>query len=227
MANNSPPKDSRCPAERLRGSVEKAIEIFTPEFLVKFADVVCSFLEAGKEAPHMLKRGRQAATKPTERNASRKGKQARSSGCTALSTSDLQAFQAHEVTADERAACTRLVRVMRERQYWVGAFIEWLLNSDVSADEGGIKIESALEMLTELKKLMSWQTTLDTWRKEGSPLHRFYGERLFPTHFQRSQAEADHVLGAGHEEQFGELVRMWRLEHPEPEKPRKLLNVMQ
>jgi len=120
-------------------------------------------------------------------------------------------------TTHEKAVVMRLVRVLREPDYWVGAFIEWLLQADATGDpERGMSTHEAIEKLTDLRSIISSLDQLKS-TKDGALL-RFLGHRRFPDRIDNLNGDVRSAMGADQDEAFGELVRMWRLEHPEPPK---------
>lgn len=123
---------------------------------------------------------------------------------------------------DERVACTRLVRVLRDRSYWVGPFIEWLLTFDPSLPKDEmLSMKTVAAELAELIALQSWEKVLREWRP--TPLIKIPGLMYFQDRVEHESAMAvDKVNG---DTDFLELVRLWRLNHPAPEPRRRVLNV--
>lgn len=125
-----------------------------------------------------------------------------------------------QLSTEELAIVARLVRVIREPRYWLGPFIEWALQADTASPNGiGIEAAAAKNMLEKIIGLDSWANWLEGAKNEHNPILRYYGTRYFEDDVARMQAEDLGLLDGDESEQFCELVRQWRIEHPEPPKP--------
>jgi hypothetical protein len=123
-----------------------------------------------------------------------------------------------QLSTEELAIVARLIRVIRERGYWLGAFIDWALQAD-AASADGVKVDTAKDMLEKISGLNTWANWFETAENEHNPILRYYGHRYFEDDVDRIQNENWGVLSGDEPEQFCELERQWRIEHPEPTKP--------
>lgn len=114
----------------------------------------------------------------------------------------------------ELANVARLVRALREQDYWVGGFIEWLLAKNCEgATSVGVTIADAEAMLKDIYGLGSWAKWLKTNETERAPMRRYFGHRFFPDRVDQMSQES---YTAADNEGFEELVQIWRKEHPKP-----------
>ena len=120
-----------------------------------------------------------------------------------------------KLSDDERALIARLIRVVRHKTYWLGAYIEWLLQIDAAARiEEGIGTAAAKTMLEKIEGLDSWRNWFRNQpQSDIAPILRYYGHRYFPDDVDRAQFNN---LASDSETQFYELERMWREEHLTP-----------
>jgi hypothetical protein len=123
-----------------------------------------------------------------------------------------------QLSTEELAIVARLVRVIREPRYWLGPFIDWALQAD-TASPAGIEVAAAKNMLEKIIGLDSWGNWLEGAKNEHNPILRYYGHRYFEDDVDRMQGDDWGVLHGDEPEQFCELVRQWRIEHPKPPKP--------
>lgn len=114
-----------------------------------------------------------------------------------------------QLSERELAATARLVRILREPHNWVGFFIEWLLQVDASSPDESMSIKTAEAMLTSMKNMENWIAFLEDLKRKVPTIAHHRALAWIP---EEEQAAADW----DQEEQFQELVRMWRMEHPEP-----------
>lgn len=119
-----------------------------------------------------------------------------------------------KLSVDERALCVRLIRILRDRCYWLGPFLEYLLSADAKLETTKmLAIEDVFEEFKQLKNMCSWEVTIDRWRKNAPALLEVHGRRYWPQHADKaSEREVDAMV----EGDFADLVKLWRLEHPEP-----------
>ena len=124
-------------------------------------------------------------------------------------------FPVHmQITEREAAICARLVRTLREPRYWLGAFIEWMLERDAAAHTGdGITPEAAEKMLHDIKNMNTWAKWMKDEAGERGAIKRYIGHRFFP---DRLDKMAEDAFNPAEEEDFHQLVQMWRKEHPKP-----------
>jgi hypothetical protein len=124
-----------------------------------------------------------------------------------------------ELSEDELAIVVRLVRVLRERDYWVGAFVEWLLYTDCRQDAAwGVNIDDAKKALEDIDGLNSWVNWMHKAKTEREPILRYFGHRFFPDRVDEMISDRREVTEHGEGTAFHELVKLWRSVHPEPER---------
>ena len=117
---------------------------------------------------------------------------------------------------DELAIVSRLVRVLRNREYWLGAFIERLLDIEaMCASDETVSIEFAQGILEKIRGLETWRDFIDA--EENRPIRRYFGHKLFPEYVYPDSSPEQRESG-----DFVELVQMWRLDHPAPPKRRQI-----
>src|SRR5665213_1076821 len=130
-----------------------------------------------------------------------------------------------KVTEPELAVLSRLVRVMRQRDnrgaYWLGPFIEWLLYLDIaSLDISYVNPESVLTSLKEIGP--------DELLADGSLFIKSVMLMCPGISFVSGVSAVRPVKGGKNwdmemnpvdkEEQFYQLLRLWRKDYPEPAK---------
>jgi hypothetical protein len=121
-----------------------------------------------------------------------------------------------KLTDSELAIVARLVRLLRQRDHWLGAYIEWLLETDTEQTDS-VSVDTAMKMLEDIKGLNSWARWFEESPRKSATILRYYGHRFFPDHVDRLMAD---VYG-GDDPEFCNLVKMWRVEHSEPAKPQQ------
>jgi len=118
----------------------------------------------------------------------------------------------------ELAVSTRLIRAMREGDYWLPAFIEWLLYQDASA---GVYRVTVADVKKELALHSTAKEDDEAWLENIVAAH--------PELFAKTASKTTSKSSAGkkkpfepfpedEEEEFYQLIRQWRLEYPEPPK---------
>lgn len=127
-----------------------------------------------------------------------------------------------QVTAPELAVLTRLIRVMRQKDnrgaYWLGPFIEWLLYLDIT--------EPNLDYLIPKLVLKSLQDMGDSGGllAGGSTFIKKAAIQCPGISFVSGTSPAPAgkwntvMLPHSEEDQFYQLLRLWRMDHPEPPK---------
>ncbi|MGA8029048.1 MAG: hypothetical protein WB992_18065, partial [Bryobacteraceae bacterium] len=118
-----------------------------------------------------------------------------------------------KITPEETAAALRLVRLLRygNKSYWLKFFIEWLLFRD-AAETCDLSIKTVEEMLVDMKNLVNWENFLTDIRERCPSIAHH------PSVAWTSKCAPTDLIPEEESEQFYELVRMWRVEHPQPEK---------
>ena len=124
------------------------------------------------------------------------------------------------VSDDELAVVTRLIRVMRQQDprgsYWLGPFIEWLLYLDAdNPDLAYILPDVALKALPGMEEILQGDCKFIKMVRKECPGLKFVS------------TPKDHpgtlmTVPQDEEEQFFQLIRLWRIEHPEPPKRREI-----
>jgi len=129
-----------------------------------------------------------------------------------------------KVTEPELAVLSRLVRVMRQGDnrgaYWLGPFIEWLLYLDTTSPElEYVNPGVALAYLQEID-------TASCLLKDGSSFIKAVMRKYPGISFVSWTSAVRLVKGTRNwaqemnpvdeEEQFYQLLRLWRKDHPEP-----------
>ena len=131
----------------------------------------------------------------------------------------IQSRSSMELSSEESSTIARLVLILRVKDYWMGAFIKWMLKADEDAGvENGISMETAAKALDNFKIVDSNHD----WLKEESsrePLTEYLRHRLFPDQGDHNEKE---LRGDIEESDFLDLVKLWRLEYPEPSKRRRI-----
>ena len=122
----------------------------------------------------------------------------------------------------EMVMVSRLVRVHRDQTYWLGAFIEWLLDHDASLKPGFIiDVKFAVQMLESLVETRDKFGPFFT--DEGNQaILRYIGRKYFNPYISappEDEQEDDDNRESG---EFLELVKLWRKDHPEPPKRRRI-----
>ncbi len=126
---------------------------------------------------------------------------------------DVQLPSHMTLSPEETAATSRLTRLMRySDSYWLRFFVEWLLHRDAS-DSKELSPEDVEAMLKDMKNLRNWDNYLSDMRERCAPLahHR----ALAWTAGANSSRKP--VVPDSEDEQFYELVRLWRQEYRQPE----------
>jgi hypothetical protein len=113
---------------------------------------------------------------------------------------------------NEKAAVIRLIRVMRMPRYWVGPFIEYMLAKD-AASPGAVEMEDCKAIISDIKAFMGWSPWFNRDTVERASIIRYAASMYFPDKL----AGVD-VIPPNDDDQFYELARMWRAEHPAPPK---------
>ena len=130
-----------------------------------------------------------------------------------------------KVTEPELAVLSRLVRVMRQKDsrgaYWLGPFIEWLLYLDVTSP--GLDYVTSKFVLTSLSEMAG-----EALLTNGSAFIKAAIRKCPGISFVSGTSAVQPVPGeprwdmemnpASEEEQFYQLLRLWRKDHPEPAK---------
>jgi len=111
---------------------------------------------------------------------------------------------------NERAVASRLIRALRESDYWLGAFVEWLLYIDAS---GGVERITVAEVKKELELHSTARGTDEDWRKKLMAAHP---EVFAKTASRDAAAKQCESFPDDEEEQFYQLLKQWRLTYPEP-----------
>jgi hypothetical protein len=125
-----------------------------------------------------------------------------------------------ELSVDEQAVVARLMEVMRERGYWLGAFIQCLLKADENASiQKGISIKAAQDVLENFRVVVQNYEWLDENCSVRDPLKDYIRHRLFPDGVDLERLQMRDEIQNG---DFHDLVKLWRLEHPEPPKRRQI-----
>ena len=121
---------------------------------------------------------------------------------------------------DELAIVARLVRVLRIRTYWLGAYIEWLLEAEAETTDA-VDVAEAIKVLEDIKGLNSWANWFESARSKRRSILRYYGHRYFEDDVHRMTGWGIDLPDADKEQQFQSLVEMWRADYPEPpQRPR-------
>jgi hypothetical protein len=104
-------------------------------------------------------------------------------------------------------------------RYWLGPFIEWLLYLDsAGSDLTFVDPKRAALALTTMDDLL-----LDKSRFIKMVLKECPGFRFASAHpNDPGPKDAGGAMPEDEEEQFYQLIRLWRLEHPEPPKARQI-----
>ena len=68
-------------------------------------------------------------------------------------------------TTDERAACVRLVRIMRtstdyKTGYWLSFFVLWLLKLDAESPDDEVSIKTVEACILDMKNMENWSNWL-------------------------------------------------------------------
>lgn len=116
------------------------------------------------------------------------------------------------LSLEERAIVSRLIRVLRTPTYWLGPFIEWMLQKDAGM-LGPLDREECKKMIGTLDAFLDWNGWFQHNPVERAPIIRYVGSLYFPGRF----AGMD-VVPPNEDDQFYELARIWRAEHPAPKK---------
>ena len=115
----------------------------------------------------------------------------------------------------EVATTINLVRVLRHQKYWLKHFIELLLEMHAnSCSEELVSVKEARSLFLQVEILENCGQILDRVKSEAPDL--FNRAVLVPP----KPEVYDATIPADADEQFKELVRMWRTEHPKPQQPR-------
>ncbi len=119
------------------------------------------------------------------------------------------------LSLEETTAAARLVRLMRSHNtYWLKFFVLWLLQADGESRQYEVPIKQAEEMLADMRNLHGWHAFLEQLKDRCPAIEHHPAVAWVPKQQPAIVPEDD-------AEQFCELVRMWRIEHPEPEEPMK------
>jgi len=124
-----------------------------------------------------------------------------------------------ELTMHEKVNVVRLLRTMRrDKAYWLRYCIECLLKRDSDPDaDAGLAIECAQKTLEAIEGLERWRKWRDWMPTLINGIPSIVDHPGFPSLSEKKQ-RADCIVPDDEEDQFYELVRMWRKEHPEPPK---------
>ncbi len=107
----------------------------------------------------------------------------------------------------ELCAVTRLVRLLRNDNVWLGAFIEYLLFRDAD-DRGDVSHETVKLALLKFENLRNWGNFLRETARDFPMLAQYTGL----TSAQECGAICDH------DDDLYELEKLWRKDYPKPEK---------
>jgi hypothetical protein len=121
------------------------------------------------------------------------------------------------LTAGERAVAARFVRAAREGHYWMPVFIEWLLALEAQTGLDRLDPVTALKAITMIASEHREDPTIRGFRS----IVRKLTERC-PGFSPCSNLGSGGPLVADVEDEFMELVQLWRKEYPEPPKPRQI-----
>lgn len=120
----------------------------------------------------------------------------------------------HVRLSDEELVMTvRFVRALRRKERWEGHFISWLiwLGEERTPESNR---DSAIDLLHSLKqwtKLGNWTQDRGVW-----PFRDYYGHRYFPDRVDEDARRSLAAADFDEEDQFRELVELWRKDHPAP-----------
>ena len=115
-----------------------------------------------------------------------------------------------QLSDEEMAVVARLIRVIRVKRCWLGHFIQCLLQRDAEATDE-LSIEEVKKILTKMENLNSW---VDWMPKLMAEFPHITGH---PGVVVRMESQRN-VVPFEEEDEFYELERQWRLEHPAPQK---------
>ena len=128
------------------------------------------------------------------------------------------------VSNDELAVVTRLIRVMRQRdprgRCWLGPFIEWLLYLDAAnPDLTYIQPGRAAAAAANMDEFLPDNCKFIKMARKECPGFSFVSAH--PNDGGR-KSESGESLPPDEEEQFYQLIRLWRKDYPEPPKARQI-----
>jgi hypothetical protein len=120
------------------------------------------------------------------------------------------------------AVLSRLVRVMRQKDErgvpWLGPFIEWLLYRDATDTslnyQSSVYVCKALTLMAAPDGLLSGSAFIKAARRECPGIT--FVSTLSPAVPMNGKGEWSEGLPVNEEDQFYQILRMWRLEYPEP-----------
>jgi len=149
-----------------------------------------------------------------------------------VAVSKLDLPQRFKATEAELPVLSRLVRVMRQKDNrgapWLGLFIEWLLYRENW--NGNLTYQSSGEVFADLKAMggddgglfASAAAFLKAARKQCPGITFASATSAFkPNPKTPRETWANEMLPAGEEDQFYQILRLWRKDHPEPQKRRE------
>lgn len=115
-----------------------------------------------------------------------------------------------QLSPDEKSAVVRLLRLLRgDDMYWLSYFIQWVLSEDVDSPEYEITPKRVEAILDEIKNFEKWGGYLEALKKKCPAIARHRALAWVPSEKTRTVPESE-------AEQFAELVRLWRIDHPAP-----------
>ena len=123
-----------------------------------------------------------------------------------------------ELSERELATTVKLVRLLRSEHTWLGYFIEALLEKDAS-ETGDLSTGDVKTALQDFDNLSDWKRVL------GALGERYPNLRNHPA---TTWTQHTYVQPEGDDQDFFELVKLWRKDHPEPkQRDNALLRVLQ
>lgn len=118
------------------------------------------------------------------------------------------------LSESELANTARLVRLIRTPSYWLSHFIQYVLQKEAESTSD-LTLKNVEDLLKDVKDLASWSGWVPKLAREYPH---------FATHPSvavclRSEEDDGAATWPNKEDEFYELVQLWRKEHPEPAKP--------
>ncbi len=114
-------------------------------------------------------------------------------------------------SSEELALAVRLASVTRHRNYWLGFFIQWLLQNDAESLRE-LTVKDVEQILADMKAMENWIDYLENLKRKCPAIAQHRAVAWLPENSSGWLPDTE-------DEQFYELVRLWRKEHPEPPKP--------
>jgi hypothetical protein len=127
------------------------------------------------------------------------------------------------LTEEERSSVAQWIRLRRNSRIWTGALIQALLDwdSERTTDPG---TDNVIAMVCEVVRFkIGFESACSgqvqyvrTPKSEHRALTRFFAEELEEARVLGDTGDLEFITPKSEEDEFYQLLRLWRLEHPEP-----------